>query len=157
MTGDDSNLIASWREQARADALPAHYAILRAAMSEGSLGHRRALAVFEAYTRDLGDGGNSRKAPLGNLILDVHSSEWYQAFSNLPLEEFHAARDAYVETFIGAFDELMMAWRATPIRSPAAGPDAEEARWLGFLQASDLLAAAVAPPARRGLRRFLPR
>lgn len=126
-------------------------------MSEGRLGHRRALTVFDAYTHDLRDGGHSRQAPLGHLILDVHSSEWYQAFSNLPLEEFHAARAAYIETFIGAFDELMMAWRATPIHPPASGPDAEEARWLGFLEASDLLAAAVAPPARRGLRRFLPR
>ena len=151
---DDPNLTASWHERGRVDARPAHDAVLRAALSEDGDGHRRALTIFEAYTRDLGDGGRARRGSLVHWILNVKRTEWQQAFLN---PDFMAARDAYIEAFIARFDELMMEWKATPFGPPPFGPDVDELWWLNWLGADDPPAAAEAQPARRGLRRFLPR
>jgi hypothetical protein len=149
----DPNLVATWRERAQAEARSAHRAALRAGLSAGTVGHHRALAIFEAYAHDLGDLGLERRGLLIDWVREVHAVEWQQAFLN---PKFFAARDAYVESFILAFDGLMIAWKAAPDRPSVAGPAIEEARWLAWLGLDDLRGAAAAP-ARRGLKRFLPR
>jgi hypothetical protein len=123
-------------------------------LSEGRDGHRRALTIFDAYTRDLADGGYTRRGLLVHWILNVKRTEWEPAFLN---PDFMPARDAYIEAFIARFDDLVMEWKATPFGPPPAGPDVDDVWWLTWLGLDDPPVAAKSQPAGRGGRRFLSR
>ena len=151
--GDGESLITSWRDRGRTEARSAHDAVLRAGMSEGRPGHQRALDIFKAYTRDLGDGGNTRLPLLLRLITDVHHTDFHRLSVH---PDWKAAVGAYHDAFLVEFDQQMMAWRATPVHPPPDGPDLEEAAWLGALAVDDALAALTPPAPRHGWRRFLP-